>query len=247
MEDFREYFRTLARCKQNTVSDHFQLCLLRAMAQDKYPVRQSALHFLNAAFTPITNKNKLDINQFDPFRSMIYAINHPNAEFLDVALSSEEEKMIYNRLVKEMWNEVNISYDETFYSYILVNREVLSHEQIAVQTGHVMFDLGQELAEEGNFYPELNFVLIGSENEEALLSDIEYINSCGYEYMTFREPDLNNTLTAVASYPVRARKKQIMSKYKVINFKKEEKEKLNREKGLFRQQVFSGVSDLTNS
>ncbi len=84
--------------------------------------------------------------------------------------------------------------------YVFVRTD-LSHSQRAVQSAHAAV----EVARKGHIPPSdpvPNLVLLGIASESELESIADSLSPLGIESVSFREPDLGGSLTAVATAPV---------------------------------------------
>lgn len=106
-----------------------------------------------------------------------------------------------------------------YYSYIFV-RQDMSEEQQLIQFGHVSCVLGWQIAKDHpHINPSfLNFVGIGVSNEKELLKAMFRMqdNQCLAGH--FIEPNMNDSLTAIASIPVKGEIREIFRKYDTLKF-----------------------------
>lgn len=101
-----------------------------------------------------------------------------------------------------------------YHAYIFV-RQDLSPEQQLIQFGHVACALGKSLPD--HVCPhKLNFVGIGVKNEAHLVKSSLNMDDNGIEYVVFREPDIGDEITAVASLPVTGAQREAFRKYKTL-------------------------------
>lgn len=103
-----------------------------------------------------------------------------------------------------------------YYSYFFTRQDI-SPEQQLVQTAHVALKMGVNAPNSMNkdvdfevtipaMYninpDETYFTCIGVRNEAALYAVIQILEQFGYDHEIFREPDMENQITAIAVYPV---------------------------------------------
>ena len=79
--------------------------------------------------------------------------------------------------------------------YVLVRKDLPTSSHIAVQAGHVVAEwlLHDQQWQNGTL------VYLGIKNEKKLLHWIDKLNFKGIKYIKFREPDMENQVTAVAT------------------------------------------------
>lgn len=102
------------------------------------------------------------------------------------------------------------------YAYIFVRQDI-SQEQQLIQFGHVACVLGRNLPDD--ICPHsLNFVGIGVPNESKLWESLAHMALNGVEYVAFKEPDMGDELTAVASLPIAGMKRDAFKKFDTLRF-----------------------------
>lgn len=101
---------------------------------------------------------------------------------------------------------------EHFHVYILV-RQDLSFEQQTVQSCHSIIEATKAF-EQPIKHPSL--VICSVKDEFALEQAISYIQSRNINLVEFREPDIGNQLTAIATEPISQEKRRIFSKYPLL-------------------------------
>ncbi len=104
--------------------------------------------------------------------------------------------------------------------YVIVRKD-LSLEQQSVQAIHASIETARLLGndkEEKWEHPHL--VLCGVENENALKNTIQRLVKNNIPFSYFVEPDLNNEITAIATFPLRGEKRDVMSRYQLLSFDK---------------------------
>ncbi len=93
--------------------------------------------------------------------------------------------------------------------YVFVRLD-LTHPQQVVQACHACLGLTRPVDE----VPSV--IVIGIKSEEKLKGVIEYLKSINLDFSEFREPDLDNQLTAVATEPVREADKGLFRRYQLL-------------------------------
>jgi hypothetical protein len=96
------------------------------------------------------------------------------------------------------------------YLYIFTNKN-LTASQIAVQSIHSAFELARTMTIEN--HPSV--VLLRAKNQEELLKQKEFIESCGLKTKLFFEP-FYNEFTSFAVEPVSEEEKYLFKKFKLI-------------------------------
>lgn len=105
------------------------------------------------------------------------------------------------------------------YVYIFV-RQDLSPEQQAVQSAHVALVLGHKLKRTD--VSELYFTLIGIPQLIDFRDVVKTLQLRGTQYESFYEPDQGNTLTAIATHPIKKSERGALRAFPLLRFKKNE-------------------------
>ncbi len=106
--------------------------------------------------------------------------------------------------------------DEDEYVYVFV-RQDLSPEQQLVQSAHATLVLGHKLAKRKDV-SELYFAVIGIPQLCDFVDVLKTLKTHGTKYVVFYEPDQGNTITAIATMPVKKTKRGILLNYKRLKF-----------------------------
>jgi len=220
MKDYIPYWKELAHDKAITVQDTINYCLLKALRAKNPDKLAVAVGVMQQAFTPVTNFKKL-INGQKAYQGLYktgiaWSALHPS-KLRDCALETEEEHKDFNKLWREVFVVLNNELAE-YYTYIIVRQDI-SHEQQLVQAAHATLKLGASLIDSPVGLNNLNFVVCGVKNEDEVRGAAEYLYSSGYDTVEFREPDINDEVTAIASFPIKSTKKRFMKRYKILWFK----------------------------
>jgi len=221
MKDFTSVWKFLSSNKNATNSETFQYCLLRAMAAKHEDKHEIALYFIQRAYTPVTNKNKLN-NGMHKYLGVIQAswgaTKRSSSPLLACLESPEEEKLfeeLRNSIVKELCDSAS-----KFYTFIFV-RSDLEPEYQLVQSNHVALALGYSLALKqisNDVVQNLYLAVCHIKDETGLKIVALDIRNHGYQVVEFREPDIGNQITAIASFPIAGHKKSFLKCHKALKF-----------------------------
>jgi len=231
MKDFKSVWKQLASKNNVSNAETFQYCILRAMAA-KHPDKEMlAAYFVLRAYTPIKNNNKLD-NGAQPYQGLTnarYGTTKRSESPLIACLETKEEEELFWKLADHKFGLVaEERLSKKLYSFVFV-RSDLSPEQKLVQSNHVNGALGWALAKAASEKPdefpmaealfqELHLVVCESKFP---LEDIKQdITQHGFPVVVFREPDLGDIITAIASYPIAGNKKGFLRHHKPLRFPK---------------------------
>lgn len=102
--------------------------------------------------------------------------------------------------------------NNVIYSFV---REDLSTPQRAVQLGHALYLVGKNFPH----YDDSPFLIVfGCKTEKSLKNTLDNLREQGIMVVEFREPDLNNELTAVATavMPRTDENRKIFRKYQLL-------------------------------
>jgi uncharacterized ferredoxin-like protein len=223
MKDFKaEWKRMLSVDKERSSVDMFQYQIFKALTAKtpvSYEVRVAlASIFLRRAFTPITNENKLGNGNrpFSALRSAQWAsrIQPEMKVYNDLrdCLETEEDKALYSKLCDEATKKLYHKLEE-MYAFFFVRRD-LPIEQVIVQSSHAAFVLGSSIKIDKP--AEVNFVVCGAEDEKDLEKIRQHFKDNNCETVEFKEPDIGNQMTAIASHPIPYSQKRFASKYPLL-------------------------------
>lgn len=99
------------------------------------------------------------------------------------------------------------------YVYIIV-REDLSKPQQIVQSSHAAIEAARFYLTENSKHP---FVIVcGIPSEEYFQEIFQYLECKSIKFQIFREPDIGNKITAIATQPLDRYRKKVMSKFQLI-------------------------------
>lgn len=208
--DYKTDWKELANNKANTAAHHFQYCILKALFAKSNNKLEIAKALLKKAFTPKSNgtwDTLSNISRRVFYRNNVF-LGKPLADFL-----TEEQQRQYKALVWECTG-MAIRQSEEDYLFVFVRQDI-SNEQQAVQAAHATHKAGHKFPSNPD---ETYFVLIGVE-DECQLQEVELLlQKHNHEYVSFMEPDLGNTMTAIAVKPMKEHQKRFLKKYKKLQF-----------------------------
>jgi hypothetical protein len=214
MKNFRSTFKSLAHDKGTDSAVILQYAIMRAMSAktNQDPIEIAGL-IIQKSFSPITDINKLNNNQWHRWKAIEIAVNKTQNDIaagrMTGLLSDIEtpfEAAQFNMILDKINEEANLDDFpvEKKYTYIFVRTD-LSQEQVCVQSAHATLQLGFELAKTGmNIDVEnLNFVVCSATDEDDLVKIEEFFNLFNVHTVPFIEE--NFTMTAFATYPISER------------------------------------------
>lgn len=191
---------------------------VKSKSNDKFAVAKA---LIDRAFTPITKESRLNNGHapyggaFNAIRRTLYGsfYNH----ILDdlTGLEIESFKEIESKLREEF--RFGHEKHEPEYMFFFVRQDITPEQQL-VQTAHVALVAGQRLFSPEAKTHEIYFCVIGVENEQELVKAAELLADHEIKVQAFREPDLNNSITAICSVPILRHKKGFLSHYKTLKF-----------------------------
>jgi hypothetical protein len=211
-KDYKTYWKEFSNEKKATALHHFQYCVLKAFfskAEDKKTLAQI---LIKRAFTPSGTIGWQTVNQVA--QSAVWAVwtNKVLREDKSVFFKDEAQYQQYKQLCGELSGE-DIAKVERDYTFIFVRQDI-SPEQQAVQAAHATYVAGAKFKPENA--EEVHFVLIGVPNLQELTQVRFKLKKYGVEDVIFREPDLENQATAVATQVMKETQKRFLKKYKKL-------------------------------
>jgi hypothetical protein len=231
MLNLNKTWKNLHKNKMLTSAHVVERAILRVMhkSDDENKCIDLVLRDLLKAFVPRTNKNALD-NGYKPLQGLKQAIalaRHDTCKgtVLGVPIASLgiDRKIKYERLMLSLWIDSN-KCDEYFnrkYVYIFVRQDI-SPEYQAVQGMHAAFQLGYDLRDQNRIdweqSRELYFTVIGVKDEDALIETQIHLRERNIHGIGFREPDLGNQITAIATAPIPIRERGDLLQYRLLRF-----------------------------
>lgn len=99
------------------------------------------------------------------------------------------------------------------YMYILVRND-LSNAQKAVQACHAAIESSRAFMNKESEHPSV--ILCTVKSEHKLLACAEELDLKGIDHVIFREPDIGNQATALASIPLIGKERQAFSRFQLL-------------------------------
>lgn len=231
MKDFNKVWKDLAHKKQNTRVNHLIFCILKAInSKTNKDKTKIALAMIREAFTPASNENKLNngwhrYKAVELAREYLYESPEHFQKLMGCLESEWESEMFYSVLGNLQTQEVVINRTECLstysvenleapYSYIFVNEYLWPEDQL-VQSAHVAIELGYNLPKE--LVDDLHLVVIATPPEE-FNAVIKSCSENGIKFSTFGERKFGKDFTALATHPLKGRKREIFKGYSVLTY-----------------------------
>ncbi len=99
------------------------------------------------------------------------------------------------------------------YMYVLVRKD-LNPRQTVVQTSHAAIESARHYLQPDDEHPSV--IVCSVKSEQKLLMCADELKEQGIGYQLFREPDLNNQYTALASRPLRGAERNAFSRFQLL-------------------------------
>lgn len=99
------------------------------------------------------------------------------------------------------------------YMYVIVRND-LSKAQQTVQACHAAIESSRRFLKAGDEHPSV--ILCSIKSEHKLLNYSEKFKEQGIEHLVFREPDIGNAATALASRPLVGKQRQAFAKFQLL-------------------------------
>jgi hypothetical protein len=96
--------------------------------------------------------------------------------------------------------------------YIFLRKD-LDPTQLIIQAAHISLEIGRSMPLPDERY---RIIILGIRSEPKLLSVIKELSLLKINYKEFKEPDLNFSLTAVATEPLDKEKANLFSRYRLL-------------------------------
>lgn len=139
---------------------------------------------------------------------------HANAEMFG-GIESQSFKSKYkqldrrgNKLCKKLFSRPDNNYGHIY----VFCRKNLTGSQQAVQAGHALLELSKKIDME--YHPSSVFTVVKS--EEKLKMVIQELIDKNINFSLFREPDLNNEITSVATEPLFDDKRVFLKRFQLL-------------------------------
>lgn len=136
---------------------------------------------------------------------------HSNAELFG-GIESDSFKIKFKRLEK-LGSKLCKFYFEKAYVYI-ITRTDLSIPQQMVQSAHAALECGREFVKLKDEHPSI--IICSAKNENKLKDAIQYCYDNNIKLKVFREPDIGNQITSIATEPLIGDRRNLMKKYQLI-------------------------------
>jgi hypothetical protein len=227
MKDFRPQWKALARECKVTVEDVLFNCILRAMYNSRYDDDYGV------------SKLKVELT-----KSFVYSHRVHNEPYIAVRLAAEhlysrifgaydfqdrftnkhihlldyfetqEELGDFKFLLTGLMGPENLMSKQYVYFFV---RQDLSKEQVVVQTAHAASVIASKIPDKD--WTKISFVVIGVASEEEL-ADVVFAIEPSIANIKFREPDIKNQVTAIATYPMNANNpnRKWLKRYELLTF-----------------------------
>ena len=206
VNDLKTLWKQIAATKRFDSCDVFVYNVIRALFSKSNSKVEVAQGLLYKAFTPVTNKNKLE-NGWGEFKALELILeygSYPYGKNFKTMMNilSEEDQVEFIKLVKQLKKE---KWSDPTFAYIFTRQDI-SKEQQLVQTAHCTLLLGQNTKVNGN---NLHFCVFGVENGCEIFKRYLSLELAGVKTVEFYE--YNFVMTSFACLPMRksfaARKK----------------------------------------
>ena len=137
---------------------------------------------------------------------------HANSELFG-GLESESFKIKLKRLNGRAKKCLREWFDHKFmYGFV---RNNISNSQKAVQLGHASIESARQFLKPTDEHPSLIYCVVKS--EEKLLKVCKELLDNGVKFKSFKEPDMNNEMTAIVTQPVSYKQKNLFKRYQLLN------------------------------
>lgn len=222
--DYKAAWKALANAKKNTVCDHIDYCLLKALnskSETFEEKREIAIHLLRKSLPPVTKLTKLSNGRvpFDGITSMWngsllacygqVVLDHKISEIFTDEEAEEYMKLRASIVRKNLIRK---------YSYFFTRQDIFEEYQL-VQTSHAALELGACIAAtEPESIKGLHFTCCGVDNLYQLEEVEKVLNKMKVPYVVFREPDFGNQKTAIGVYPLEEHKRGLLRGYSLLRF-----------------------------
>ncbi len=101
--------------------------------------------------------------------------------------------------------------------YVIVRTD-LSKPQIAVQATHAAIEIARNYLTPDQEHPSVIIVVV--KNEARLLKLTEDLKTAGITFKAFREPDIDNALTAIATVPLYGDQRTFFKRFQLLRMEK---------------------------
>ena len=230
MKHFDQYWKAIPY-KEKTALDIFYRIALKAwFSKSNCSSKEGIFKSLfAAAFTPVTNKNKLN-NGVHPFygalnsckfkmKSGIFRLRYEDT-IQNIFNGSVQEYNDFFAFVFERFKEIKATptrYEKRYYSYIFVDQDGVEPIYQAVQAAHVAMLVGQRMGKEHD--ARHVYFQVCKKPASWIYSMDEFETHLGSFCRTeaFYEPDVDRII-AIATHPISSDKRQKLLQYELLSF-----------------------------
>lgn len=154
---------------------------------------------------------KLSIKDISTHLIVALAELHANAELFG-GIESESFKIKFKRLEK-LGKKLCYQLFDHSYMYVIIRND-LNNAQKAVQGMHAAIESTREFIKPDHIHPSLVLCIV--KNESKLKKVIQELHDNKIKIKTFREPDLNDSITAIATEPLVGAKRNLLSRFQLL-------------------------------
>lgn len=136
---------------------------------------------------------------------------HSNAKMFG-GIDSTSFKVKWKRLDK-LGKKILYHIFDHPYVYVITRKD-LSIPQQTVQSGHALIESTKLFCNKLSTHPSI--IVCTVKNEDKLNDAIKYLHDNKIKFCTFREPDIGDELTAIATEPLYGDDRKIMNKFQLM-------------------------------
>jgi hypothetical protein len=136
---------------------------------------------------------------------------HSNANMFG-GIESDSFKIKFKKLEK-LGKQICKKLFDHAYMYVLVRND-LSPAQQAVQASHAAIESGRKFLKDGDEHPSV--ILCSIKSEAKLMKCADELAAQGIDYTIFKEPDIGNQATALASRPLIGKDRKAFSRFQLL-------------------------------
>ena len=226
MKAYKKVWKTLGN--NITATDVVNYCLLKALSAKSEDKIGIAKVLLAKAFTPITNKNRLN-NGETPYSTLkihLYNLGCRVAwkggnnltifgQPVETFFETPDQFEAYKELVQAL-GKFDCDKLYRYYCYIFVDVKSVTPEQAMVQAAHVTMVVGKTMEDKHD--PHKIYFQIVELPDEMKMADLAAAHS-KFKFHHFIEPDLGNKIVASAINPIPWHEREELKQYKLVEFK----------------------------
>lgn len=136
---------------------------------------------------------------------------HSNADMFG-GIESDSFKIKFKKWTKTAQRICDKLFNHA-YMYVLVRKD-LSPRQQAVQSAHAAIESSRNFISKNDEHPSV--IICSVKSEQKLLMCAEEFTQKGIEFQMFREPDIGNQATALASRPLRGIERKAFARFQLM-------------------------------